>query len=630
MTLVANIKIRKNNFTVENGYFYTFDDDQDALLQKTDDGNTAFSYPCDVLLTNVVHGLEYDGVSFWTLETDTTIVEEEPVDTRLIKRWKIDNYICKLQETIPLDFGSSHPIDADCFALEHYHTALTTTTSGGSSTLYIDDYSNNPNIISDAVLQLGPNENGEEEEVIVDTAVFGGVTLTTPTLYEYALTDKVNFHRRIWLFNNQNAGSADTGALYKADSHTGLFLDKYSGGAYKDIKACAFYKIEAFSELGPTDMLMYAKGTNTLFVNVEEDKKTMSEASTVDDDFTGANGSSPSSLLWSTESGSPTIQSNQLYIDVNGVGTEGIISNYYLDGDFDVQVDCSISEYDSTYSGINYYQQSLELFFPKESGRFCKISRGYSTEFGDLLYQNFASISRKTTDTVISGTLATYEGNDINTFGLRIRRVASDIHLFYRTVISGTVSDWFTLGVEEMFDSDAQLILKSSSSNINPFNTYFDDLTYHNGQVAYVTAAAELPYHGSMVMDNVAVDEFTINYLDGMSINRNNMYRLHDLSGSYNYALSPLESFVTSISLSASPAIIAANGLSTTNIKAWVKDQFLQPIVGRTVKFSETGDGEILGSTEVNTDGNGFAQVTYQAGLSAQDVIVTAVVQQTN
>ena len=43
---MANIGIRKHNFTVHNGYFYTFDEDRDALLQKTDDGNNAFSYPC--------------------------------------------------------------------------------------------------------------------------------------------------------------------------------------------------------------------------------------------------------------------------------------------------------------------------------------------------------------------------------------------------------------------------------------------------------------------------------------------------------------------------------------------------------------------------------------------------------
>ena len=43
--MAENIKLRKRNFTVNEGYFYTIENDRDNLLQKTDDGNTAFSYP---------------------------------------------------------------------------------------------------------------------------------------------------------------------------------------------------------------------------------------------------------------------------------------------------------------------------------------------------------------------------------------------------------------------------------------------------------------------------------------------------------------------------------------------------------------------------------------------------------
>ncbi len=128
-------------------------------------------------------------------------------------------------------------------------------------------------------------------------------------------------------------------------------------------------------------------------------------------------------------------------------------------------------------------------------------------------------------------------------------------------------------------------------------------------------------------MDNV--EGYTIIPLRDMAVDRNNLYRLHGTS-TYNYSLSPLESFVTSISVSASPAIIAANGLSTTDIKAWVKDQFLQPIKFRRVTFSENGDGSITAGTEINTDADGFAQTVYKAGVTAQSVIVTATVQQTN
>ena len=618
MSVDPNIKLRKANFTVKDGYFFTFDDDQDALLQKTDDGNTAFSYPCDTLLSNTIRSLEFDGVYFWSLENDG--------GTYKIKQWKIDNYICKLQNTYDMSFGSGHTISTNCFTVEHYHTKITTTVSGGETTLYIDDYSNQPNIINSAILHLGPNSNGDEEDVEVTGTVFGGVTLNSSIVHPYEAGDSVNFHRRIWLFNNYNGTDSSTGALYKIDSHTGGYMDKYPGGAYKDIKACTFYKISSFTSLGPKDMLLYAKGTNTLFVNVEEQTKDYYDADTVNDDFTGSDGSSPDGNKWYTYAGTPTIQNNKLYLNLSSAGEEGVKSKYYLTGDFDVHVYGELDTYNSSYTGSEYYQHSLMLLFPNESDRFCKISRGYGTEFGGYEYQNFSVISRLATDTVVSGVTA----SGVTNYGFRMRRVGSVVHFYYNTLVSGSYGPWTSLGSKTMFDSDAQLILDAKSSEGSTFNTYFDNLTYDSGQIAYVSTATELPYYGSMVMDNVESDEYTIDPLLDMAVDRNNMYRLHDGGSTYSYNLSPLESFVTSISLSASPAIIAANGISTTDIKALVKDQFLQPIVGRRVTFSENGDGSIIGGTQINTDSDGMAQTTYQAGTSAQDVRVTAVVQQTN
>ena len=81
--------------------------------------------------------------------------------------------------------------------------------------------------------------------------------------------------------------------------------------------------------------------------------------------------------------------------------------------------------------------------------------------------------------------------------------------------------------------------------------------------------------------------------------------------------------------MAAYPAIIAANGISTTDIIAIVKDQFLQPVVGRLVYFSENGDGSIIGGTPINTDSEGLSQTIYRSGTTAQEVKVTAVVEQT-
>ncbi len=61
-----------------------------------------------------------------------------------------------------------------------------------------------------------------------------------------------------------------------------------------------------------------------------------------------------------------------------------------------------------------------------------------------------------------------------------------------------------------------------------------------------------------------------------------------------------------------------------------VRDQFLEPIIGRNVTFSENGDGSLTGGTLKPTDTDGTAQTEYRAGTTAQEVRITAVVEQTN
>lgn len=412
-----NIKLNKSNqsnFTVDQGYFYTFDKAQDNLLQKTDDGNTAFSYPFDTAISDSVVSAEFDGVYFWSLENtgggDITI-----------RRWKIDNYICKLYKTYSFTGDVSHTYSANAFSVEHYHDNLTTSVSGGSNVIYIDNYYDH-NTISGAKLHIGPNSDGYSETIeAVATVSGGGVTLVSGTTFSYDSNDEVNYFTNIWVFNNYDGTDSSTGALYKFDGWTGSYITKYPSAAYKNVKACTFYKIESFSDIGPTDMLCYIKGTNTLYVNIKED---------------------------------------------------------------------------------------------------------------------------------VTGSLR---------------------------------------------------------------------------------------YYGSMVMENIQSDESTVIEVYDLAIDQGNMYRLQDIpdGGSstwsyYSYLLSPLESFVTSISLSASPAIIAANGLSTSTILATVRDQFLQAIVGRNVTFSENGDGSLTGGTVVPTDSEGQADTIYTSGTSAQEVKITAVVEQTN
>jgi len=89
---------------------------------------------------------------------------------------------------------------------------------------------------------------------------------------------------------------------------------------------------------------------------------------------------------------------------------------------------------------------------------------------------------------------------------------------------------------------------------------------------------------------------------------------------------------ISSISLSANPALIAANGFSTSNIDAFVKDQFLQPIFNKNVDFSiQSGDGDLSDGIDMgggverdDTDEDGKASVIYTAGTAAQEIWIRA------
>ena len=417
-----NIRLQttnQTNFAASGGYFFVADHAQDNLLQKTDDGNTAFSYPFDILLGNVVKDLQFDGVYFWTLENPTGT-------SSIIKKWKIENYVCKQQQVINLTGGVSHSYDVNTFGVEHYHTEFSSAAVSGATTIYLDDYFDDSHVMDfvttsgvKLTLHLGPNSNGEEEDVILNSTVSGGITITSPTQYSYDEGDLINFFTYLWVFNNYDGTSSATGALYKFDAYTGDYITRYASGAYKDVTAATFYNVNSFAVYGDVDTLCYIKGTNTLFVNTAD-------------------------------------------------------------------------------------------------------------------------------------------------------------------------------------------------------------------------AGATLPYYGSMVMNNISLDLFTLINPIAVTMDDQNVYRLQLRQdgasgnwGTYNYQLSTLDSFVTSISMIAYPATIAANTIATSTVISTVRDQFLQPVSGRTVYFTEDDPVGSLDPTTPSTNAQGVATTVYTSGNTARLVKVTAVVNQT-
>ena len=100
-----------------------------------------------------------------------------------------------------------------------------------------------------------------------------------------------------------------------------------------------------------------------------------------------------------------------------------------------------------------------------------------------------------------------------------------------------------------------------------------------------------------------------------------------------NYEKQFLRRIVSSISVVADPSIIPADGNSTSNIRAILRDQYNALVPqGKTVTWSDNsggiggGGGQGLFNTQSVTDSFGTARNTYKSGVVESDVVIVAAV----
>ena len=256
-----NLNFRKPHMTFVDGYFYMFDDDTDMLLQKTDDGITSFSYPFDTLLTETVSSIEHDGVNFWSMEDGSA------ADTLVIRRWRIENYTCKLKNTLTLS-NPAYTFNANTFTVEHYHCTISGGYSAGNTIITIQDDDMPGELLAGMSVTIGPNSSGEQETINVQHVSGNTITIADPLVYSYTDADSLLFYNYLWVFNNADGLDTSTGALYKINAYSGSIIAGYSGGVYKGVNASTFSEVTHFTELGPVNSLMYVKASNLLFVDI--------------------------------------------------------------------------------------------------------------------------------------------------------------------------------------------------------------------------------------------------------------------------------------------------------------------------------------------------------------------------
>jgi hypothetical protein len=226
---------------------------------KTDDGTYAFTYPLDTVLSVEVLSLEHDGRNFWSLEQYSNGV--------VVRRWYINNYVCKLRDTFPLMDGGTDTFRSNAVAIEHYHVTFTADESAGSASLSVSDGSK---MQSGYTVVLGPNKFGQIQEATVNSAGADFVNINGVTSYDFETGDPISFYKTIWLFNNYHGTDGSVGALYKIDAYTGAIVSKTPDSAYKDIGAATFYTTPSNVFGSPAHSIAYVKGTNTIFLDPDD------------------------------------------------------------------------------------------------------------------------------------------------------------------------------------------------------------------------------------------------------------------------------------------------------------------------------------------------------------------------
>lgn len=263
-----NITLRKQNVTMVDGYFYMIDQDQDALIVKTDDGTQAYSYPLDTTIDDATDGavlsLEHDGHNFWSLNNLSGNIVK-------IRRWNVENYVLKLRDTFTLSPGA-HNYDSDAFTVQHYHLRFSGNEGAGQSNLSVSTdgkFTLNAQLTSGMTAFLGPNSSGKSEEISVNSTGTDYIAVNGTTTYAYSTNDPISFYNRIWLFNNFDGTDGSSGGLYKINAYTGSYMTHTAGGAYQDIRPCTFFDMYDVFGNG-SNSICYVKATNLIFLDPDD------------------------------------------------------------------------------------------------------------------------------------------------------------------------------------------------------------------------------------------------------------------------------------------------------------------------------------------------------------------------
>ncbi len=281
--MVQNIRLLKRNMTRLGGYFYSFDEATDTMVQKTDDGTLAFSYPLDTPITREIISLEYDGESFWTQEHLTATAS----DGFKIQRWVIENFVMILQDTFTFSTNATDTFESNAMTLENYEATLSTGADINTSILFANTFSTDvfAQLTPGTKMFIGPSNRagfeGQSESVIVSSTLTDGsgkINLTAPLSTSFSSGDTIVFSKNIWFFNENFLKTAGVGALYKVSSLGGSVLGRTLGGAFLGVNGTTFADLAKDGGIFPSggalavhnkpSFLIFIRTNSLLFIDV--------------------------------------------------------------------------------------------------------------------------------------------------------------------------------------------------------------------------------------------------------------------------------------------------------------------------------------------------------------------------
>jgi len=608
-----NIRFSKPNMTYYGGYFYFFDDSADALYQKLADGDTVFTYLLDTVIDNTIESLEYDSLFFWTLEQDGSNL--------LIKRWYIDNFLCKLDKSYKFPGFTS-----TAFSIEYYTSTLSTTISGGETFITIDD-NFEPILSSGLKIYLGEDDLLESNYI---SSISGStIQLQNSVIYPHNKGDKFYVAVNIlivlddYLVKYPIESPVEVSYHWDGDHNakTGLWEYIIASGVELD-EGVYTVKFSAYDADDDHEIALRIESTSDTFDVIARREGNNSWVSQVN-------------LLYIPVSGTYTIKGRQLEDSTYSWGVDNI-----------------------TLETQSLYKSSTE--------------KGYWA--GD--HTNKAGNWEYTIASNVDFDVGTYYvifdayDNDVDEeIGLRLDGVGGIIDIKAHNIGDNswvTQTGIFNISVSGSYDIKGRQY-QSASYNwgidcviIHKVETMYDKIYYGDfdnikactfNKIKGVSSKPQwlLMYNkdtnlkfldiGSMnllataTIDNTKTNNDIITIYD-LAVDDTNIFRLqkeanyydHDYSWSdYNYVLSTSRRFVDTINVSAYPVILPANAVNTAKISIIVNDQYGDGIVNKPVFVTDDDDVGFITIPIAYTDyffGTGEAVTYYKAGIAIRTVTI--------